>query len=95
MYDKEGLSFVLHLVFGVAETCASIDPKQISNGMQNLLPFTSFLSTICGHHMMNTLDDESYRSYPCRHNFLLYHSCLTEYMHILSHSCSNIALRHQ
>jgi hypothetical protein len=44
MYEKEGLSFVLHLVFGDAETCASIDSKQISNGMQNLLPFHTFLS---------------------------------------------------
>jgi hypothetical protein len=30
---------------------------------------------------MNTLDDESYRSFPCRHNLYYNHSCLTEYMH--------------
>ena len=50
-----GLVFYTTPVYGVAETCASIDSKQIQNGMQNLLPFTSFFLSL--HNLWPSYDE--------------------------------------
>lgn len=91
MYDKEGLPFVTHTFLHRCRNMRVDWIKQITNGMQNLLSFFFSLHTLWPSYDEH-LDDESDRSYPCRQPFILYHSCLTEYMHILSHSCSIIAL---
>lgn len=92
MYHKEGLPFVIHSLIVAAGMRVDWTKNKISNGMQNLLSLLFFPLHTLWPSYDEHLDDESDRSYPCRQPFILYHSCLTEYMHILSHSCSIIAL---
>lgn len=90
MHDKEGLPFVIHSSLASLKHVRSLTRTIIKWYAEFVFPFSTL--HILWPSYDEHLDDESDRSYPCRQHFILYHSCLTEYMHILSHSCSIIAL---